>query len=60
MKLPVMFVRCKECSQLHYQNEPMELKNIEEDFATGADVLTYVCPETNQVTSSIILKEMAE
>ena len=53
----MMFVKCKECFGLHYQSDALELKNIEEDANTGADVLTYVCPETNQVTSSIILVE---
>lgn len=53
----MMYVKCKECFGLHYQSDALELKNIEEDFATGADVLTYVCPQTNHVTSSIILVE---
>jgi hypothetical protein len=53
----MMFVKCKECFGLHYQCDALELKNIEEDAHTGADVLTYICPETNRVTSSIILVE---
>jgi hypothetical protein len=57
MKELSMFVRCKECFGIHYQNESIETKNIEEDPYTGADVLTFVCPYTNHVTSSVILVE---
>lgn len=52
-----MFVKCKECFGVHYQSESIETTNIEEDPYTGADVLTFVCPYTNNVTSSVILVE---
>lgn len=53
----MMFVKCKECFGTHYQSDDLKIKNIEEDAYTGADVLTYICPQTNHTTSSIILVE---
>ena len=52
MRLPIMFVKCKECGEEHCQGELL-VENIEED-AEGRDVLTFVCPETGHTTTSLI------
>ena len=52
MRLPIMFVKCKECGEEHYTGELL-VENIEEDVY-GRDVLTFVCPETGHTTTSLI------
>jgi len=52
MRPPIMFVKCKECGEEHFQGELL-VENIEED-AEGRDVLTFVCPETGHTTTSLI------
>jgi hypothetical protein len=53
MKQPLMFVKCKECGEEHFQGE-VRTVNIEEDEFTGADILTFVCPLTDRITTSQI------
>jgi hypothetical protein len=52
MRPPIMFVKCTECGEEHFQGE-LQIENIEED-SEGRDVLTFVCPETGHTTSSLI------
>jgi len=54
MSQPVLFVQCKECGEDHCQGE-VRTVNIEEDEFTGVDILTYVCPITNNQTTSQVL-----
>ena len=48
-----MRVNCPKCGQYHYQGD-VETINIEEDIQ-GFDILTYICPVTNEQTKSYIL-----
>lgn len=52
MRPLVMFVKCTKCGEEHYSDE-IEVENVEEDIM-GRDVLTFVCPETNNTTESLV------
>ena len=45
-----MHVKCPECSDEHLPGE-VEVTNVEEDIQ-GRDVLYFICPVTNNETSS--------
>ena len=50
-----MFVRCSKCQEDHKPKE-METLNIEEDMQ-GRDLLTYVCPVTQEITKAYVLQK---
>lgn len=46
------FVRCTKCGHYHY-TEDLRIENVEED-EIGRDVVTYICPDTLQIGSSLV------
>jgi len=46
----VIKVKCRRCKH-DFDEEDVEFVNVEEDFF-GADILTFVCPECGQTTTS--------
>ena len=46
----MLVVKCLECGEDHGPKEVVNL-NIEEN-AMGEDVVTFICPATNQITKS--------
>jgi hypothetical protein len=48
-------VICRECSDEHLTSE-VEFLNIEEDIH-GRDVMSFVCPVTNNPTKSLVYKK---
>jgi hypothetical protein len=48
----MMVVRCKECGDEHTPDEVRAI-NIEED-AEGRDVITFECPNTHRITTSVV------
>jgi hypothetical protein len=51
----MMFVKCKECGEEH-NSEEVQGTDVEEDFE-GRDVLTFVCPTTNNETNSLVYRK---
>lgn len=49
-----MFVLCDKCGGMHYPDN-VEFVNIEEDFQ-GRDLMTFVCPETQETTKSLVYR----
>lgn len=48
------FVRCT-CGEKH-DAAAIEILNVEEEFATGADVVTFVCPATGEQAVSNVYR----
>lgn len=44
---------CPKCQQRHYSGQ-IVTENIEEDIY-GRDVITYTCPETDEMTKALVL-----
>ena len=51
----MVFVRCNKCQEDHKVKE-VETLNIEEDMQ-GRDLLTFVCPKTQEITKAYVLQK---
>ena len=47
-----MYVECSACDCRHVVGE-VKFVNIEEDFF-GRDLMTFICPETNEEAKSLV------
>ena len=50
-----MYVKCKECGEEHLAKD-VTVTDVEEDYSTGGDKVTYNCPVTNKETKSLVYR----
>ena len=51
-----MYVKCPECGEEH-ESKDVEVTDVEEDFVTGGDKVTYTCPITGNETKSLVYRQ---
>jgi len=49
------YVNCPKCGIKHYLDEIESLPGNPGDWEFGMDIMHYVCPETKEKTSSLVL-----